>query len=132
MSRFAVYLQPPPVPVDDVFHDREPQSGTAEFPRAMAVGAVEPFRQTVEVYRIDPLTEIFHRGFECRATQHGVMGKPSERKPHASAPAAILNRVICEIGKDLHQLVLISQNGRGFQLQIEIEPNARAFRERTQ
>src|SRR5579864_5108927 len=94
MVEFAISADGTAMSQHDVFGDGQTQAGAAGFAGAGFVDAIKAFEETRQVLGGDSRAEILHIEFDAAASRAGA-------ENDAAAGAAILHRIIDEIGKYL-------------------------------
>ena len=90
----------------------------------MVVHAVEPFGQTRQVQRVDPLALILDRDRPAGPAQHRLVVDVNERQPHHAALAAVFHRVLDQVVEHLHDLVGVAGHVHRLGRHVHLEPDA--------
>src|SRR5271165_6163647 len=99
--------------VDDVLNDCEAQRRAAALAAALHIYAIKPLRQARNGFTGDPLAIVFHRDGDHRAggtaaVQGGRARRLCKTDRDLPAHAAIFDRVVNEVLKELDELVALA------------------------
>ena len=88
--------------------DGKPQTRAAHFARAVAIHAVETLGQARDMHGIYARPVVDHRDAEGRTAQRGITLQRRDLHLHLGRPAAVFDRILDQIAKDLAQLIGIA------------------------